>query len=368
MYLSKIHIVNFKSLKDVTFEFHPKVNILTGVNNAGKTTVLEAIALWHECYRKLIRQALKSVKGQYKTEDYILGATTPTYVSYNDITSVRSPNYEDLFYNLETDSKKAILLNATLKSDKGETIDIPLSLSRTEGDNYLLICDKFRNFDFKLFNTRSFLNDPMEGIQLTYSSPINSLLSIEERQTLPKIKYLKQSRASAQVFRNRLELLFNRRNGDFERFVDELKSILTNGVSDIRFSFDNDNNNINEIVKIKIGRESLKEISLLGSGTLQIIEILLSLFEDKKDLNIILLDEPNSHIHHTLQKRLLETLEKLSHSNQVFLTTHNIDLLQVVDLEWVFHLEQQAECTYRPIINEENKELKIKMDYAQRCP
>ncbi|MEY4933773.1 MAG: hypothetical protein RIS64_132 [Bacteroidota bacterium] len=53
MYLSKLEIVNFKSFAEVSFDFHPQVNVLTGVNNAGKTTVLEALALWHECYRKI---------------------------------------------------------------------------------------------------------------------------------------------------------------------------------------------------------------------------------------------------------------------------------------------------------------------------
>jgi DNA replication and repair protein RecF len=44
MYLSKLEIVNFKSFAEVSFDFHPQVNVLTGVNNAGKTTVLEALA------------------------------------------------------------------------------------------------------------------------------------------------------------------------------------------------------------------------------------------------------------------------------------------------------------------------------------
>ncbi len=352
MYLSKIHIVNFKSLKDVSFEFHPKVNILTGVNNAGKTTVLEAIALWHECYRKLIREAQRSVKGQYKDGDYILGTTAPTYVSYHDITSVRSPNYNDVFYNLIADPKKPIKLKATLKSDKGEELDIALLLSRADGDNYRISCDNFRNFNFKLFNNEQFLIDPKTGIQLTYASPVASILPVEERQLPSKIKYLKQSRASLQVFRNRLAMLYNRRNSDFDQFKEQLKLILTNDTLDISFAFVNDTDNINEIVKIKIGRESLKDISLLGSGTLQIIEILLSLFEDRKDLNIILLDEPDSHIHHALQKRLIETLEKFTDNSQVFLTTHNTALLQTAKLEWVFHLEQQSEYTYRPIVNQ----------------
>jgi recombinational DNA repair ATPase RecF len=61
MYFSKLQIINFKSFENVSFDFHPKVNVLTGVNNAGKTTALEAVALWYECYKKLIRRANRDI-------------------------------------------------------------------------------------------------------------------------------------------------------------------------------------------------------------------------------------------------------------------------------------------------------------------
>lgn len=42
---------------------------------------------------------------------------------------------------------------------------------------------------------------------------------------------------------------------------------------------------------------AMTEISLVGSGILQIMEILLAIYEDKYELNLVLLDEPDSHIH-----------------------------------------------------------------------
>jgi len=43
MYLTKIVIKNFRNITDVSLEFDKKVNIITGDNGQGKTTVLEAI-------------------------------------------------------------------------------------------------------------------------------------------------------------------------------------------------------------------------------------------------------------------------------------------------------------------------------------
>lgn len=45
MYLSKIHIENFKGIKSADFDFDRSVNIIIGNNGAGKTAVLEAIAV-----------------------------------------------------------------------------------------------------------------------------------------------------------------------------------------------------------------------------------------------------------------------------------------------------------------------------------
>jgi len=86
-------------------------------------------------------------------------------------------------------------------------------------------------------------------------------------------------------------------------------------------------------------RDQLRDISLLGSGSLQIIEILLDLYLDPVDLNLVLLDEPNSHIHRDIQRRLLETIEDRADRAQVFLTTHNEAMIRSAGWDRVFHLE-----------------------------
>ena len=45
MHLEKISINNFKAVKAVDIEFTPGVNLLIGDNGAGKTSILEAIAV-----------------------------------------------------------------------------------------------------------------------------------------------------------------------------------------------------------------------------------------------------------------------------------------------------------------------------------
>jgi hypothetical protein len=101
-------------------------------------------------------------------------------------------------------------------------------------------------------------------------------------------------------------------------------------------------------------RDTEKDISLLGSGTLQIIEILLNLYspEQNTDFNLILLDEPDSHIHYDIQKRLLSILTKFSQQrNQLLITTHNEALIRSSNLHHLFHLENTANHVYQSLNN-----------------
>ena len=39
MYISKIHIQNYRNFGDFTMEFHKGLNVIIGANNSGKTTL-----------------------------------------------------------------------------------------------------------------------------------------------------------------------------------------------------------------------------------------------------------------------------------------------------------------------------------------
>lgn len=59
-HLKKIEIKSFKGLKDITIEF-PKIAILTGPNNSGKSAILQAIVTGFECFRLCLDTDFNSV-------------------------------------------------------------------------------------------------------------------------------------------------------------------------------------------------------------------------------------------------------------------------------------------------------------------
>ncbi len=344
MFLKQLQVINFKSFQNVTIEFNESVNVLTGINNAGKTTMLEAVLLWHECFSKLIQEAKKSTNN-YKKGDFVLGNTLNKYFPSSRINSVRSPHINDIFYRC--DKKYHIELKATFEDD-GQELDINFKISES-GLNYVIELNNNTTYDYQKFNR--FFKELPNPIGLYYASPVSAIKQQELFVTKPQIQDAILNRESASVFRNRLYLLY--RDASFNNFVDDLSYILFGGQQRITITTTSDFNRDTSLsFNFKIGQQDVqKEIALLGSGALQIMEILLNLYYPgdgyKKDMNLVLLDEPDSHIHRDIQQRLLITLVKFSKNTQVILSTHNESLIRNAPLDYLFHLESKPVNHYK---------------------
>ncbi|TAE19979.1 MAG: hypothetical protein EAZ95_00675 [Bacteroidetes bacterium] len=357
MYIKSLRIQNFKSFEDVCFEFNPDVNIFTGENNAGKTTLLEAIALWQECFVKLLIQAKRDNKRAtaYKKGDYVLGNNEHKYFPFEQINSIRSPNFEDIFFQRITGDKVKIQLVAQLQHEDNE-LEVGFQIG-SSGSNYLIenINKGQHNNYYKDFN--DFFDAFPYPINIFYASPVSSILQVEDFTTPPIIRKAILERNSATVLRNRLYAIYNNTHDVllFDSFLKDLNYILSNGIESKKIIFIKKTDiqrDAQVIFNFKVGEKDVeKDIALLGSGTLQIIEILLNLYykEQKSNLNLILLDEPDSHIHRDIQARLLEVIGQKSKESQFFVTTHNEAFIRNAVKSHLFHLENTPKNSYKPL-------------------
>ncbi len=62
MRLETLQITNFRGIHSMTIPFHPKMNVLVGVNGAGKSTVLDALAILLSRFVTLVRSGKNSGK------------------------------------------------------------------------------------------------------------------------------------------------------------------------------------------------------------------------------------------------------------------------------------------------------------------
>lgn len=334
MYFKELYIDNFKGYRKFKLKVDENINILTGLNNSGKTTILEAISLWSEIFNYLLTKTKRSYESlNLSLGEYRFGQKSNNYFDYRKINSVRSFGYDDIFFNL--DSTKVIKISVLIQLSSDDDIRIGFILIKATGNNYNVFLEDHDNFDFRKFNDK-FPRLP-DSLGCFFSSPVATISNNEEFSLKPKIKEGIKTRESVNYFRNRLYNLYTGDN--FDDFKRKLSLILYNVENCIQFNFSGDRSiDINILITININNKGFRDISLLGSGTIQIIEILLHVFESKTDLNLILLDEPDSHIHRDIQKRLLNQLRESD--VQVFLTTHNESLIRSADPKNIFFIDE----------------------------
>jgi len=335
MYIKSIFIDNFKTYRKFELAARSDVNVLTGTNNSGKTTILEALSLWYECFRFLLKRVERGIDGlNLRQGDYRLGNKNQNYIDYRGITAVRTSGYNDIFFNLNPG--RNIIISATIYLGENDELQIPFILSAAHGNNYNIRLHQHDDFDFVKFNTR-FQGFP-NPILCIYASPIAFVSTNEEFALEPKIINKVTSRQSFLFLRNRIYRISRKPN--YSLFKEDVSYILSGGASHVDYDIIGDISNDLEIfVNVKTAANATyKDISLLGSGTLQIIELMLAIYEERKDINLILLDEPDSHIHRDIQKRLIEVLSRNITNAQIFITTHNESLIRSTKPENIFHI------------------------------
>ena len=234
MFVQKFQVQNFKSFQDITIYFNKDVNVLTGKNNSGKTTIIEALSLWYECFTKLLTQANKS-RSNYQQGDWILGIMEDVFSDSfpigSQFKSIRV-NYEDIFY--ECQSEKEISLGVTFCDGNNDLLEIKFNISKLDQD-YKIVLNDYTNFDFKKFN--SFLSLSPNPFSIYYSSPISTVSPVEIYRSLPEVEQACVEHKSGSVIRNRLYQI-SRFRVTLDLFQRDLAYILQNLIF-FEFNFDN---------------------------------------------------------------------------------------------------------------------------------
>jgi AAA domain, putative AbiEii toxin, Type IV TA system/AAA ATPase domain len=359
MHIERFRIQSFKCFEDMCFHLDPHVNVLTGVNNSGKTTVLEALALWTECFQRLLTWAGKAdARLELRTGD--LRFYGRIYLDQDKyLRSVRSHGESDLFSML--DSTRQIRLIAVLvEAAVPLHLEIGFQLRMARGgmlEARPLLGDDGIDFDYGRFN--SLFKQQDRALEAVFASPVAALLFAEEFETLPKIRRHVRSRESMLVLRNRLYQLA-KQAVEYQDFLRTCSQVLCGAPGQLELKFVGDEKQDVELrveASLDGRRAQWRDLSLLGSGALQLIELMLALHSERRDLTLVLLDEPDSHLHRDLQRRMMDALRGAKNC-QVFLTTHNESLLRSTRPEQIFHLEGNATGEERPIVTKQLEGLK----------
>jgi ABC-type multidrug transport system ATPase subunit len=301
MKLRKIKIERFKRLDAVDFDVGG-VNILVGGNNSGKSTIIQAA---HFAFTLL--QSL-AIGNKWPAQQKKSSTISP-----NELIYIPSDDPYSLGYGgrLLEDSKKAIVIEFTF--DSGEIL--PIAIRKGRITNLIVEPD---NIEFA--KSLSKLEAPFSVF-----SPGLAGVSRNENYVSDGVLLRALARGDANVvLRNILYRLHQK--AEWDAFESDLALIFP--LAKIEVQFDPTIDQFVSVTVVESGRRV--PLDLAGTGLLQTVQILsyFHLFAPK----LIILDEPDSHLHPNNQRLLCALLSSLSIDRdvQVLITTHSRHVLDTM--------------------------------------
>lgn len=286
-------IERFKNIEQVQFTVDD-VNLLVGGNNAGKSSILQALQFGVSAAQTA------AIQGGIWNGDRLstsIGQSDLVYAPIKDVLSLAR--------------------NGRLREREDEAIQITY---RDNGNECRVTVRKGRNKNIMIEVVGRTLGERLQSVTTPYSAMVTGLAGIPSEERFEANIVVRKAAAkgdSNSVFRNILLQLKQQQDRwtVFQQQIDQLFP----GYS-IEVSYDPD---IDEVINCNVQRGATEyPIDTCGTGVLQAIQIFayVNLFAP----SLLLLDEPDSHLHPNNQKLLAQALTKIAESGtKIVLCSHS---------------------------------------------
>ena len=325
MVIKSVYVRAFKSIYEISLTLNPKINVMIGANESGKTNILKAL----ESFRADIPFD-SSLTCQY-SNNYYMGKCPEIALEFSGIT--------------KENRQKLVRISEAFKDNESFTIrrDAP-ELT----DYHVIIGDKeIENINFNqllkiLPKIIYFSNIPLLKNKVDYDSLISNSSAFLTEKNLLKIGGIED-----------YELLFEDSSRG-RRAAEEASRIITDQIrrvwsqeSSIEIKL-----NVNGRVLYIDFADSTTVLDTPESRSLGFrwylsfyVNFISQTFEGRSNEYIFLIDEPGIHLHPAGQKDLIKVLEDLSIKNQLIYTTHSPFLIDRNHPERVFLIEKDKSGT-----------------------
>lgn len=290
--LQSVRIQRFKKIDDAIFDLDG-INVLVGANNSGKSSIIQGLH-----FAIGVLQSVKLLNGSIRRPASTL---SPTQLIYSPSESVYCLGKGG---GLRTNEAQAIAVSFTLTS--GEICDIQIR----KGKN--------RNISVSVnsVSTAEMISD----IKSPFSIFSPGLAGIAKNETYVSDGVLLRTLARGDanlVLRNILLRLWEK--PEWSSFIQDLHEVFPETNIKVNFLPETDEH-IQVTVSTDVGEVP---IELAGTGVLQAAQILS--YIHRFSPRLIVLDEPDSHLHPNNQRLLCKLLRTIAEERdtQVLLTTHS---------------------------------------------
>lgn len=329
--IESVRIRNFKKIFDTTIHLGP-ITYLVGGNNSGKSSVLQGIHTAVSCAQASVEHAQKVV--------------AETSLRYSPVADFALLGHGAPYEN-RADKSRGIVDFIGRPVNSSEEAEFTIEMYKARNHNNVGIG---RTGDYSGFG--HLISDPKR----LFSIYVPGLSGVPHREEMSGYAAVFQKAASGDanlVFRNIIRLLSDR------RLLQELELLIQEVLkTPVKFRVDFDPNR-DLYVDVRVSTEPQPEtndflpVDLWGTGLLQITQIFAYVLLFRPLL--LLVDEPDSHLHPSRQKSLGEALERISKDFgcRVIVSTHSRHLItgasEAVNVVWMkdgkVEADEQRELT-----------------------
>lgn len=317
--LSSISLVGFKSIETVRLELG-RITVLVGPNNGGKSSCLQGLQFATSIAQSMDINGYKRIKKKDSEERKLASTLASHQLVYTPLNDVNSLARGGELHGRDGGNPIQLILT-------GETSDDSVRIEVKRGKN--------KNLSINVEGEKFFrvLKDPAKPYSVM-SPGLAGIPASEEYKSKGVVTRAAVRGDANSVFRNVL-LQLKEKEKDWEWFQGALRKIFSNITVDVSFDTENGENISATVV---LDGVSLP-IDSSGTGVLQAIQILayIGLYEPR----ILILDEPDSHLHPNNQRKLVNLLDEVTRDRgfQVLISTHSrpfIDALSSVESKFVW--------------------------------
>jgi ABC-type taurine transport system ATPase subunit len=295
--LTKLTLSNFKVFSDAEIDLAERV-VFIGPNNSGKTSALQAIALWDVGVKRWLEK-----RGSEDIPTERAGVT----INRQDLIAIPVPSAKLLWRDLHVREGERL-------EDKPRTRNVRLEICVEGADDKVWQC----HLEFDYANEESIYCRPplgpdgrrmsvpshLKNLQVAYLPPMSGLAAREDRLEIGSIRVRLGEGRTAEVLRNLCWQVLQSENGEekWAQICDFIERLFGSKLNRPRYIAER-----GEIVMdYRTSANTLLDISASGRGEQQTLLLLTHMAVHSGA--VLLLDEPDAHLEILRQRHIYEVL------------------------------------------------------------